>query len=120
MEFEIIFYIIFVTLLGIATLSWPVFGRVSMGRIEKRIMADGLPRPCDWDGAGFRIILYVGALTIPKFMFNEHDEEPGKVNPKLVNKYAKTYDRVLAWVFLSTLIGFTGMGLAMAPLGLVE
>lgn len=118
MEPEIIFYIVVFLILGLAVIIWFIFGFVSMRRIEKAIMAEGLPRPCYWDGAWFRIILYAGALTIPTIMFDERDEQPGKVNPQLVNKYGRAYDRVLAWIFLGSVIGVTLSGIIMMALGM--
>lgn len=120
MEFEIAFYIAAMLCLVVMVFAWLTFGRISMGRIEKAIIAEGLPRPCYWDGSGFRIVLYAGALTMPNLMFNEHDEQPGKVNPMLVNKYAKAHDRVLAWILLSSAAGVGLSGLIVMAFGLAD
>lgn len=117
MEFEIVLYLVAFSILGLAVLTWLIFSQISMRHIEKAIMAEGLPRPCYWDGVGFRIILYAGALTIPKIMFDERDEQPGKVDPRLVKKHARGFDRVFAWIFLLSTTGVAIAGLLMMVLG---
>lgn len=115
---DIIFEMVAIGILALTMVTWPLFGRISMRQIEKAIMAEGWPRPCYWDGAGFRIILYAAAMVMPKLAFNKQDEKPGRINPALVNKHAKTYDRVLAWILMLAIYGVVFITIVSMALGI--
>ena len=69
-----------------------------MGRIERQIKADGLPRPCPWDGPGARIVWYACAISFPVGRFNRIDDPT--INVPLVRSYATPVDAVSGWVFI--------------------
>lgn len=74
-------------------LSWLLFARVSMARIEKDMRDDGLTRPCPWDGVGGRAVWYAFAIGLPISAFNpRHDP---LIDVPLVRQYAKPIDRTL-------------------------
>lgn len=103
---ELIYGFISLGLLVLTFVSWLVFRLVSMRRMERAIMAEGQPRPCPWDGIGFRVTLYAAALTGPRWAFSEWDEKPWNLSPGLVQRHSQPLDRVLAWVFMSSLYVF--------------
>lgn len=117
---EILFELFAIGVLAVAMLMWPIFGRISMRPIERAIMNEGRPRPCDWDGAGFRIILYASAMVMPNLAFDKRDEKPGRLSPVLVNKYARPLDKALAWVLLIAVYGVVLITIISMIFGLVE
>lgn len=79
-------------------LSWVVFGRLSMAKIEKAIMAEGKPRPCPWDGTGGRLVWYAYTVALPASFFNEVDDRQLKTAD--VKRYTTKADRIRAWIFM--------------------
>lgn len=84
--------------------SWVVFGRLSMARIEKCIMAEGKPRPCPWDGVGGRVVWYAYTAALPASFFNDLDDR--QLNTADVKRYTTKADRIRAWVFMVSGHGF--------------
>ncbi|TDT37726.1 hypothetical protein DES49_2685 [Halospina denitrificans] len=88
---------IFAVITLIATLtmciSWLIFARLSMVRIEKEIAHDGMQRPCPWDGVGGRAVWYAFAIGLPISSFNPTADP--LINVPLVRRYAKPIDRTL-------------------------
>ena len=80
--------------LFIATaIAWLTFGRLTMARIERKIMADGLPRPSPWDSTGARILSYAYALALPeKWALRTVDTR--LLDARLVRRYALPADRM--------------------------
>ena len=117
---EILFELIALAVLALSMVMWPIFGRISMRRIEQLIMNEGRPRPCDWDGAGFRIILYASAMVMPNLAFDNRDERPGKLSPTLVNKYARPLDKALACVLLIAVYGVVLITIISMVFGLAK
>lgn len=83
-----------VLLLFLATgISWLLFGRLTMARIERDIKADGLPRPSPWDGPGARILSYAYALALPeKWALRTVDTR--LLDAELIRRYAIPADRI--------------------------
>ena len=79
-------------------LSWLIFGRFTMGRIEREINADGLPRPCAWDGPGVRVLWYAFAIAIPVGRANRTDDPT--IDVPLVRSYATPTDAISGWILL--------------------
>lgn len=104
MDAELIFAFIFAGCLLTAMVSWLVFGRLSMAKIEKSIMAEGKPRPCPWDGVGGRLVWYAYAVALPESFFNDIDNRQLKTSD--VKRYTTKADRLRAWVFMIAGHGF--------------
>lgn len=79
-------------------ISWLTFGRFTMSRIEREIKAEGLPRPCPWDGPGARILWYAYAIAIPIGRFNRADDPT--INAPLVRSYTKPADKFWGWALI--------------------
>ncbi len=89
-------------------LSTLVFIRVSAKRIEKKMSQDGYD-PIGWDrsGWGFRFPMYASVLMRGK---------PAKVSlveDKLILQYAKTFDRVLAYIVTISFVLALALGAVM-------
>ena len=78
-------------------ISWIAFARVTMARIERQIKADGLPRPAQWDGVGYRVLWYLHAIIFPVGIWNRLDDP--LIDVPLVRSYATQKDIMLGWVF---------------------
>ncbi|MFL1482732.1 hypothetical protein [Marinobacter sp. LN3S78] len=98
MNVELAFAFTFVILLTISMVSWLVFGRLSMARIEKAIISEGKPRPCPWDGVGGRVIWYAYTVALPAAWFNELDNR--QLNTADVKRYTTRSDQCRAWVLM--------------------
>lgn len=79
-------------------LSWLVFARLSMARIERAILADGHPRPCPWDGPGVRTLWYARAIAFPVGRRNPVDDR--LIDVPLVRRYATRADRIRSWFLM--------------------
>lgn len=77
--------------------SWIVFARVSVAKIERKMRRDGLPKPSRWDRLGTRVPGY--ALTIA---FGWTDLGNPASYPPLTRQYATRADLGLAWIYLAT------------------
>lgn len=94
-----------------AFMSWLIFGRVTMARIEASLKEDGISRPCPWDGPGARIVWYAWAIAMPVGRLNQLDDP--LIDVDLVRRYSRPSDRIIAVVMLFTtavwlLVGFLG------------
>lgn len=91
----------FVTALFLCTatfISWIVFARLSMARIERKIMAEGHPRPCPWDGPGARTLWYAWAITVPVGRLNPANDP--LIDVPLVLRHATRADRMRGWALM--------------------
>lgn len=84
------YFWIFGALMIATFVSWLIFARLSMARIERSMAKDGLPRPCPWDGPGARIVLYAYAIALPKKLAERLDIR--LINDPLVRRYASGAD----------------------------
>lgn len=91
-----------------AAISWLIFSRFTVTRIEKAIKQDGLPRPCQWDGPGARILWYAYAISLPIGRFNQIDDP--LIDVALVRRYAKPADKI--WGLILIIAATTGSILA--------
>lgn len=101
----------------VAFISWIAFARISMARIERRIVDDGEPRPCPWDGPGIRVIWYAWAITVPVGRFNPLDDPLMDVQG--VRRHALARDRILGWTLMISgyaLVSFAIVGAAISYL----
>lgn len=78
--------------------SWIVFARLSMARIERAILSEGRPRPCPWDGPGARTLWYAWAIAIPVGRWNRLDDALMDVPGAL--RHANRADRIRAWILM--------------------
>jgi len=78
--------------------AWLVFARFSMARIERLFEQDGLPRPCQWDGPGARIVLYAYAIALPRRIAERL--APRLIDVPRVRHYASAGDSYRALMFL--------------------
>ncbi|QCF27146.1 hypothetical protein [Hydrocarboniclastica marina] len=93
-----LFFAVFGILMLTTFISWLLFARFSMARIERQMLRDGVGRPASWDGFGLRVLWYASAISFPVGVFNQSDDPLIDV-PK-VRSYARQYDRLLGWVLM--------------------
>jgi len=79
-------------------ISWLIFARLSMSRIERDMKRDKLADMFAWDGIGGRIIFYAYAIVLPERMATRIDGR--LIDALLVRKYANYADRIRGFVFL--------------------
>ncbi|MGI1677782.1 MAG: hypothetical protein K6L75_03550 [Cellvibrionaceae bacterium] len=82
-----------------------------MRKIDKAVVAEGKPRPCQWDPICGRAILYTWPIVFSGESFS--DIENQIVDTQIVKKNIKLLDKVLAWVlfvsgWMMIVAGFTG------------
>ena len=116
MDYEFLYALVWIISLIIMMFSWVVFGRLSMARIEKSIMAEGKPRPCSWDGVGGRIIWYAYTVALPARFFNKLDDR--QLNTADVKRYTTRADRIRAWVLMISGHTMMVMGLLSSFFGI--
>ncbi|MEJ2755230.1 MAG: hypothetical protein P8104_05190 [Gammaproteobacteria bacterium] len=87
-------------------ISWISFARISMTAIEKRMAADGFPRPCLWDGVGARAFWIATAIAMPI-----KPEWDPTIDVATVRRYATRFDCRLGLVF--TIAGFSFLGVIL-------
>ena len=80
--------------------AWITFARLTMGRIERALIQDGLPRPSPWDGVGMRAPGFAFSIACPGHGW----DDPGNplIDVALVQRYAIKADRMRAWFFIAT------------------
>lgn len=79
-------------------ISWLVFARLSMARIERDMKRDKLTDMFAWDGIGGRIIFYAYAIVLPERIAKRIDGR--LIDALLVRKYANYADWIRGLVFL--------------------
>jgi len=79
-------------------ISWLVFARLSMARIERDMKRDKLTDMFAWDGVGGRIIFYAYAIVLPERIGKRIDGL--LIDALLVRKYSNCADRIRGFVFL--------------------
>jgi len=78
-------------------ISWFVFSRVSVKRIDKEMAADGVSKACPVDIMGLRIIRIAGAISMPyNSILNPEVDFFMDIRP--IQPYAKKRDRILAFM----------------------
>ncbi|WP_404362304.1 hypothetical protein [Marinobacter sp.] len=107
---EDIFFPIFLILSMTMSVSWLLFARLSMARIERKMRSEGLPRPAAWDGLGLRALWYASAIAFPLGIFNQANDP--FIDVPLVRKYATTFDRAVGWILMVSGFLFVATGLA--------
>lgn len=94
--------------------TWLAFGRLA-ARLERRIAADGVTRPCPWDGPGARIVWYAWAIAFPVGRFNRLDDP--LIDVGLVRRYATRVDKRVSVAMLSTTLALIVLMIAGSLLG---
>ena len=92
------FYATFGIVFMVMAISWIAFARLTMARIERRMREDGLPRPAQWDGVGYRALWYASAIAFPVGIFNLPNDPLFDV--LTVRKYATPRDRIMGWAVM--------------------
>ncbi|MFT6422048.1 MAG: hypothetical protein ACPGGD_03885 [Thalassolituus sp.] len=98
-SYPVLFSIIaygFITSLFAMAISWFIFSRVSITRIDADMAADGLPRACPIDIFGLRVIIIAAAISLPVGNFLNHEHDP-MIDVKSVRPYGTKFDK---WVGL--------------------
>lgn len=98
MKSETWFLFIGLSLTFITCSTWIAFARLTMARIEREIIKDGLPRPSSWDGIGARTVSYAYAIALPVSRANRPDNP--LIDVLLVRRYATRRDILLGRAFL--------------------
>src|SRR5690554_7031827 len=78
-------------------ISWFVFSRVSVKRIDKEMAADGVSKACPVDIMGLRIIRIAGAISMSYDNTLNLQVRP-HMDFRLLHAYTKKHDRILAFV----------------------
>ncbi|WP_341938583.1 hypothetical protein [Marinimicrobium sp. C2-29] len=97
MDHELLIAFVAVTALIISSISWVAFLFYSVRRIEKGIVAEGKPRPCQWDPMGFRAFFYAWKVSFPLKFLRYVDD--GVIDPHDVKRYSNGADFWLASIF---------------------
>lgn len=90
-------------------ISWLLFGRLSMARIERDLARNGLPRPCSWDGPGARIMWYAYAIALPVGRFNRTDDPV--IDVLLIKNNATQNDQWRAWYLIISFLLIFSLGI---------
>ncbi len=111
MTLNALFDFLVVGSLIIMVIFWILFGIITMRKIDKAVVAEGKPRPCQWDPICGRAILYTWPIVFSGESFS--DIENQIVDTQIVKKNIKLLDKVLAWVlfvsgWMMIVAGFTG------------
>jgi hypothetical protein len=109
MDFELWVAFIFVISLVVTVTFWLVFGFLSMRKIEKGIVSEGKPRPCQWDPIWGRAIFYAWSVSLPARFFSTVEDRI--LNTADVKRYANTTDKVLAWILMISSHTMLGCGI---------
>jgi hypothetical protein len=94
----------------IMAVVWVAFARISMARIEKTMVQDGLNRPCPWDGLGGRAVWYAFAVGLPVGPLNPRNDP--LIDVPLVREYARPLDRRLGLALVVSSLSFLLIGLS--------
>ena len=78
--------------------SWLIFSRLTMARIERELRQGGESRPAAWDGIGYRALSYARAIAFPIGFWNS--ETDPLIDVVKVRRFATRFDRTLSRVFL--------------------
>ncbi|MEJ2669829.1 MAG: hypothetical protein P8077_06105 [Gammaproteobacteria bacterium] len=98
-------------------ISWISFARLSMARMERDMKADGLPRPCPWDGPGVRVLWIARAISVPVGWFNSAGDP--SIDVLTVRKYATANDKKRAIAVMISGYSFVLVVFSAAALGIV-
>ncbi len=94
------FLLLVSALFVLSACAWIAFGRVTMGRIEKQLKSEGIPRPASWDIFGYRIFSYAWAVVFPEERWKASKDF--LLDANLIRRYARPVDRVLGILFIAT------------------
>ncbi|GAB3108180.1 hypothetical protein G8770_23700 [Aestuariicella hydrocarbonica] len=87
----------------IMSIAWLIFGITTMRKLDKAIVEEGKPRPCQWDPMWWRAHLYTWPIIFSGKSFSELENRI--IDTQDVKKNINTYDKVLSWIlFLSNCI----------------
>lgn len=105
------FVAIFLVVIMTTFISWLLFARMSMARIERQMREDGLAQQAPWDGVGLRVLWYASAIAFPVGIFNPANDP--LIDVPTVRRYATQKDRLLGWAlmvsgFFSIVLVFLG------------
>jgi hypothetical protein len=95
-----------VALLFIVAVSWFVFKRISISRIDKRMADDGLDRVCSTDIMGLRVIMIATAISIPVGNPFNHEYNP-LIDVNAVRPYGTKFDRIVGLILFLSFTLFT-------------
>ncbi|TDT44257.1 hypothetical protein DES49_0357 [Halospina denitrificans] len=104
-----VFFPVFGVCVFAMAISWIAFARLSMARIESEMQRDGLPRPCSWDGIGYRALWYAYAIVLPVGPWNPSNDPT--IDVPAVRRYATPFDRKLGLFFMVAGLLFVFVGL---------
>lgn len=97
MSIEFWFSVLFLGCFAVMGVSWILFARLSMARIERAMEKDGAQKKFQWDGVGGRIVFYALVIVLPE---NKAERMNQLIDVALVRKYALRRDKVLGNFFL--------------------
>ncbi len=96
-ELEFWFTVFFFGFFIATAITWILFARLSMARIERNIQRDAHPESFAWDGVGGRIVFYALAIVLPERIAMRIDK---LIDVSLVRQYATKKDWAIGISFL--------------------
>lgn len=87
--------------------SWILFGRLTMGRIERQIRKENLKLPANWDSLGYRIFGFARAVVFDKRCLPSKDEI--MVDTSAIRRFVTPRDRVFALIFMAFTYSFVAI-----------
>lgn len=91
----------------ICGVSWLLFGRLTMGRIERDIKMENQKLPANWDSIGFRVFGFARAVVFGSRHLRAEDEI--MVDADLIRRFSKPRDRLLGIAFLISTYSFAAI-----------
>lgn len=95
------------TLFVICGVAWILFGRLTMGRIERDIKAENRKLPASWDSIGFRVFGFARAVVFGDRHLPAKEEI--MVDADLIRRFSKPRDRLLGIGFLISTYSFVAI-----------
>ncbi|WP_439134484.1 hypothetical protein [Pseudomaricurvus sp.] len=92
------FDILVVGSLLITIVFWILFAVFTMRKIDRTIVSEGKPRPCQWDPMWGRAILYAWPAVLPEKLFSSAENRIIDTND--VKRIVNYFDKTLAWGLL--------------------
>ncbi len=78
----------------VAALSWMLFSRVSVPRIDRQMEQDGHPKACGWDGLGLRTLWIANVISLPYGSIFNNEYDPS-IDGETVRHYGTRFDKRL-------------------------
>lgn len=105
--FDLLLITWFVFLLSTAV-SWFIFSRVHLARLDKKMMSAGVPLSCQIDVMGLRVLMIATVLAIPFSRAGKANNNP-IIEAATVKTYTTVVDRRMAIFLCISAYGFAAL-----------